>query len=281
MINFKKLEKNDFNDINKYLLLDKTRSCEKIASALMMWRDFYKIEWAIYENTLIVKYGIDDGVAAYMMPVGENVEAVAKALGNATYVGVCKEDIEKIALPNAEITPNRDNFDYIYLAEALATFKGKALHAKKNFLNRFKKTYNYEFTTTPNKKELIEFFKEMDIKYPHSDETGSAELDETIDLIENSELFKLLMGAIKIDGKIIAATIGTRVDDTLYVQIEKADREYIGAYPAIVSEFVSSVDGITYVNREDDLGNEGLRQSKISYKPLYLLEKYVVKNKGL
>lgn len=281
MIKFKKLEKNDFNEINKYLLLDKTRSCEKVASALMMWRDFYKIEWAVYKNTLVVKYGIDDGAVAYMMPIGENVELVARELGEAIYVGVCHEDIEKIAFPNAEIIPNRDNFDYIYSAEALATFKGKKLHSKKNFLNRFKSTYSYEYLSDPDKNELVEFFKEMDVKYPHNDDTGSAELEETIDLIENSELFGVLIGAIKVDGKIIAATIGAKIGDTLYVQIEKADREYIGAYPAIVSEFVKSVDGISYVNREDDLGEEGLRQSKLSYKPLYLLEKYIVKNKGL
>ncbi len=277
MIKFKKLQKDDFNTVKEYLLLDKTRSCEKVAATLMMWRDFYKIEWAIYEKTLIIRY-LDalGGKIAYLTPIGENVEAVVKKLGKVTYSGVCKEDLEKIIDENSEVIPNRNNFDYIYSAQALRTFSGKKLHSKKNFLNRFRKTYNYEFTLSPKKDELVEFFKMIDKKYPHYDETGTAELNETIDMIENSELFGVHIGAITVEGKIVAATVGTKIDDTLYVHIEKADREYIGSYQAIVSEFVSAFDDVEYVNREDDLGDDGLRQSKLSYNPLYLIEKYII-----
>ncbi|MBQ8163082.1 MAG: DUF2156 domain-containing protein [Clostridia bacterium] len=278
MIKFKKLQKDDFNTVNKYLLLDKTRSCEKVGAALMMWRDFYNIEWSIYEQTLIIRYlNEEKDETAYLVPIGENVEKTVQALGKVVYTGVCKENIEKVADKDSEIIPVRDNFDYIYSAEALRTFSGKKLHAKKNFLNRFQKTYKYEFSLSPDKDELIEFFKFIDEKYPHYDETGVAELNETIDMIENSELFGATMGAIKVDGRVVAATVGTKIRDTLYVHIEKADREYAGAYQAIVSEFVKAFDGIEYVNREDDLGDDGMRQSKLSYNPLYLLEKHIVK----
>ena len=76
MINFKKLEKNDIECINKYLLLDKTRSCEKTAGALMMWRDFYKVKWAIYDETLIIKY--DESEESYLLPIGKNVRGTQK-----------------------------------------------------------------------------------------------------------------------------------------------------------------------------------------------------------
>ena len=59
MINFKKIEKKDIECINEYLLLDTTRSCEKTAGAIMMWRDFYDIKWAIFDKTLIIKYDND------------------------------------------------------------------------------------------------------------------------------------------------------------------------------------------------------------------------------
>jgi len=274
MITFKPLKKDDFSTINKYLLLDKTRSCEKTAGALMMWRDFYKIEWAIFDETLIIKYNNEE-TPFYMMPVGANPEGAIEALGNATFVGICKEDLHKFD-KNAEIIPVRENFDYLYEAESFRTYAGKRLHSKRNFVNRFKATYKYEFLFDSDKSELIEFFKEIDKKQPHLDETGKAELDEIIDLLENRELFELHTGAIKVDGKIICATIGTQLHDTLYVNVEKADKDYIGAYPMIASEFAKAFPEALYINREDDLGEEGLRISKLSYKPLCLLEKHEV-----
>ncbi len=275
MIIFKSLEKNDFNLINKYLLLDKTRSCEKTGGALMMWRDFYKIEWAIFDETLIIKYNNEE-TPFYLLPIGANVEGAVRELGSATYTSVCEEDFHKIVDENTEIIPVRENFDYIYEAESFRTFAGKRLHSKRNFLNRFKATYKYEFIFDSDKDELIEFFTEIDKKQPHTDETGSAELDETIDLINSRELFELHTGAIRVDGKIICATIGAQIHDTLYVHVEKADKDYVGAYPMIASEFAKAFPDALYINREDDLGEEGLRISKLSYKPLYLLEKHTV-----
>lgn len=274
MINFKKLEKNDIECINKYLLLDKTRSCEKTAGALMMWRDFYKIKWAIYDETLIIKY--DENPVSYLFPIGKNIKGVIDKIGSATYIGVCSDNLSAFEAYNVEIMPLRDNFDYIYDAESLRTFQGKRLHSKRNFLNRFKATYQYEFIFDGEKTDIIEFFKEIDKKQPHLDETGIVELDETIDMVENRELFCLHTGEIRVNGKIISACVGAQIDDTLYVHIEKADKDYVGSYQAIVSEFAKAFPSAQFINREDDLGEEGLRQSKLSYKPLYLLEKYIV-----
>lgn len=275
MINFKKIEKKDFECINKYLLLDKTRSCEKTGGALMMWRDFYDIKWALFDQTLIIQYNNEEN-PTYLIPMGKNIEGAINALGKATYIGVCKEHLSLFS-SNAEIIPNRDNYDYIYDAKALRTFSGKRLHGKRNFLNRFKASYPYEFILDGNKEDMIRFFKEIDKKQPHYDETGRAELQETIDMINNRELFKLHTGEIRVNGEIVCATVGAQIHDTLYVHIEKADKDYVGSYQAIVSEFASAFPAAEFINREDDLGDEGLRTSKLSYKPLYLLEKYIVK----
>ena len=275
MINFKKIEKEDFKQINKYLLLDKTKSCEKTGGAIMMWRDFYAIEWAIYNETLIIKYNNEE-TPFYLIPIGKDPVGTLKVLGSATYTSVCKEDFYKFEGDSVEIIPVRENFDYIYDAESMRTFAGKKLHSKRNFLNRFKAAYKYDFVLDGDKNDLISFFKEIDIKQPHPDETGAAELSETIDMIENRELFEVHTGEIRVDGKIIAATVGAQIHDTLYVHIEKADKDYSGSYQAIVSEFAKAFPYALYINREDDLGEEGLRTSKLSYKPLYLLEKHTI-----
>lgn len=276
MINFEKIEKKDIECINEYLLMDKTRSCEKTAGAIMMWRDFYDAKWAIFDKTLIIKYDNEE-IPTYLLPIGENVRGAIEKIGKAIYIGVCKEDLPTFDGDDVEIIPYRDNFDYIYSAESLRTFAGKKLHAKRNFLNRFKTSYNYEFILDGDKNDLMGFFREIDKKQPHEGETGVAELEETIDMIENRELFKLHSGEIRVNGKIIAASVGAQIDDTLYIHIEKADKDFVGSYQAIVSEFAKAFPDAKYINREDDLGEEGLRQSKLSYKPLYLLEKYIVK----
>lgn len=273
-MDFKKIEKQDFEEINKYLLLDKTRSCEKIGGAIMMWRAFYDIEWAVYNETLIIKY--NEEKPFYLIPIGKDPRGAVLALGTATYTSVCAQDFDKIEGEGVEIIPNRDNFDYIYEAEKLRTFAGKKLHAKRNFLNRFKSTYKYEFILDGNKTDLSNFFIQIDKKQPHTSDTGQAELSATLDLLENREYYHLRTGEIRVNGQIICATIGTQVDDTLYVQVEKADKDYVGAYQVIVSEFVKAFPTAIYVNREDDLGEEGMRTSKLSYKPLYLLEKHTV-----
>ena len=277
MITFKSLEKDDFSIIGRYLLLDKTRSCEKTAGALMMWRDFYKIEWAIFDETLIIKYNNEEK-PFYMMPIGANVDGAIEALGNVAYTGVCKEHFGKFG-KNAEFIPVRENFDYIYEADSFRTYAGKRLHSKRNFVNRFKATYKYEFLFDSDVDELVEFFEKIDEKQPHLDETGIIELRETIDLLQSKDLLEIHTGTIKVDGQIVAATIGAQIDDTLYINVEKADKDYIGAYPMIASEFAKAFPSALYINREDDLGEEGLRLSKLSYKPLCLLEKYIVINK--
>ena len=277
MIKFKKLEKEDFKTVNRYLLLDKTRSCEKTGGALMMWRDFYKIEWAIFEDTLIIRYNNEEK-PYYLTPIGKNPRKAALELGKACFVGVCNEDISTVSLENSEVVLNRENYDYIYNAESHRTFAGKSLHSKRNFLNRFKAQYKYEFIFDGNAEELCDFFISINEKQPHSDETGAAELAGIIDMVKNRDFFDLHTGEIRVDGKIIAASVGAHIHDTLYVHVEKADKDYVGSYQAIVSEFAKAFPEALYINREDDLGNDGLRQSKLSYKPVYLLEKSIVAN---
>jgi hypothetical protein len=96
-----------------------------------------------------------------MIPIGANPEGAIEALGEAVYVGVCKEDFHKFG-KNAEFEPVRENFDYIYEADSFRTYAGKRLHSKRNFVNRFKTTYKYEFLFDSDEAELIEFFCEID-----------------------------------------------------------------------------------------------------------------------
>ena len=104
-------------------------------------------------------------------------------------------------------------------------------------------------------------------------------------MIKNSfryfEQLKLVGGILRVDGKVVAFTIGEAVnEDVFVVHIEKAYAEINGAYPAINQEFVKhEASQYRYINREEDLGMEGLRKAKMSYRPVILLERYLVTEK--
>lgn len=175
--------------------------------------------------------------------------------------------------------------DYIYLAEKLSTYSGKALHAKKNHCNRFESEHDWAFV--PLTPKLIPQCREMLAAWT---EENAARLDESIGF-EQAAITRLFNvypalgmdgGVLFADQRIVGFTVGEMVSsDTFDVHIEKADTAMNGAYPMVCREFVrlllTRYPGLKYINREDDMGLESLRRSKLSYKPEIILKKYTAR----
>lgn len=183
------------------------------------------------------------------------------------------------------IEADRDNFDYVYLAEKLITLSGRKLHSKKNHLNAFRKLYpEAEYMEiTPEilpacKAELEKWYAAHIEAMPES-VFIPWERDAILELFADWDYFQLKGGAICLDGRIIAFTFGEQLNrDSVVVHVEKADPNIRGAYPAINQGFVEHEwSGMTYINREEDMGQEGLRKAKESYKPEKMIEKYNAK----
>ena len=188
------------------------------------------------------------------------------------------EDIEALFPGVFSFAHKRDNDNYIYSVEKLATLSGKKLHSKKNFVNRFKKenSYSYEKITGENIPECLKVLKDWCIKKECSGGSMDAESCACSLALNNMEALSLKGGALRVDGKLVAFSLGERVtDDTAIIHFEKADYKYKGAFQTINMEFVKNewMD-LSYVNREEDTGDEGLRKAKLSYYPEYLLEMY-------
>ena len=151
-----------------------------------------------------------------------------------------------------DYTEDVNNADYIYLAEKLATYSGKALHGKKNHCNRFEAEYDWRFV--PMTRELIPACMDMLSVWS---EDNAARLDPSI--------------AYEHDAIIRAFD----------VHFEKARVDINGAYPMVYRELTRMLmakhPNLKYMNREDDMGLESLRTSKLSYKPEYLLKKYTAR----
>lgn len=179
-----------------------------------------------------------------------------------------------------EVESDEGGYDYIYNAEDLINLSGKKYHQKRNHLARFNEhPWTYEEITEKNMEECIELSVNL-----YNDKDGytsrSAVLEQLAihTFFDNFEYLGLKGGAIRQDGDIIAFTIGEKINsDTLCIHIEKARGDIQGAYTAINNEFAKhEAKDLRYINREEDLGIEGLRRAKRSYYPAFMVVKHTI-----
>ena len=191
-------------------------------------------------------------------------------------------EIIKEACPEMIFKDDRPNYDYIYLTQDLIDLSGRAYHSKKNHLNYFLKTYDYEYIemTSDMADDAMKFKAEFNARKEvpeHEMEMLRMEEQAMEDVFRNLEKVGYSAGAILIDGKIEAIAIGGQLGrNTITEHVEKANVNYRGLYQAINNEFCRNVASkAKYINREEDMGIPNLRKAKLSYKPVKLLEKYI------
>ena len=252
---------------------------------MYMWSGFFGTEIAPFEGGILIKdhlFGND----LFMTPRGENAAEGLRLIeeyerekgGDLVFNSVDDDDLAVLSAryPAIEIKSYRDYSDYLYLVSDLAEYKGKKYHGQKNHKNRFLKSYpNYEFL--PFGKEdlpaIYAFLEEHKALAPRSKDE-LIEYDACYRLLDAMEELPLLTAMIRVDGKIVAISVGEVLNDTLIIHIEKALAVYNGVYPTMCSLFAEKYGkGLTYVNREDDSGDLGLRTSKMQYHPVALVEK--------
>ena len=188
--------------------------------------------------------------------------------------------------PSFVATDNRDWSDYLYLAEKLRTLAGKKLAGQRNHRNFFTKQYpdwTFEEISSDNIEKAKAFFEEYSQNIQKDSSYFEEERKAVLEVMEHLDCYGFLGGMIMAGDRVVAFSFGEIVGDTLFVHIEKADRQVRGAYQMMVSEFVSHFadERVVYVNREEDVGDPGLRFAKESYHPHLLLSKFTVKRSVL
>lgn len=293
-INFKRAELEDKEVISHYFKHHTSRSCERTFVNVYLWSRHYKVQFAIVEDTLVFK-SQDDGLA-FAFPAGEP-ENVKKAL--EVLMEYSKEQGYPFCMYNVtpdffalleqwypgrfQIEYNEDDADYVYESEKLATLSGKKLHSKRNHVNKFKTEYEGRWSYEPITKDNLEECFQMGLKWRNDngceeDEEKNAEICVTLNSLRLFEELELVGGILRVDGEIVAFTIGEPIcSDTFVVHIEKAYADIPGAYNMINQQFVEhECMNYKYVNREEDTGSEGLRKAKRSYRPVFMVEKGTV-----
>lgn len=262
---------------------------------LYLWHYARHISWAILNDCLIVKtqYPNENPFIFYPIHKQNNLESkkqtilqlqeICKAKGLTFSIHslseVDKTELESLIPDKFDFIYREDRSDYIYSTPELIELKGKKYHKKKTHLNRFVERYafSYEELDSNNLEELILTYQNW---FGKINDTASDGLrNEYVGIIESLKEFHNLDfkgGILRVEGKIIAFSFGEPLNkDTAVIHIEKADIEYQGAYQAINREFLAHTwSAYSLVNREEDLGIEGLRKAKQSYQPLYLQKKF-------
>ncbi len=293
MINFKEITLADKDLIQSFTLAGRHRNCNFSFVNLCSWSFLYHTTFAVESGLLLFRFRIV-GRLVYMMPVGtgsvlpamEILIADAEERGDRfCLLGACesmKAELETTMPGRFTFTGNRDYHDYLYLRADLATLKGKKYQPKRNHINKFKKEYpDYEYKElTPALVPECLRLEEAWCRANGCDE-GQATADERRSMtyaLQHMEALGLVGGVLHVGGQIAAFTYGAPINhDTWDTCVEKADTAVEGSYAMINFEFANHIDEqYTYINREEDLGIEGLRKAKLSYRPAILLEKDIV-----
>lgn len=295
-IQFRRTELEDRDMMHAYFRKYPTRSCERTFANALLWSRHYPVQFAEIENTLVFR-STSHG-EAYTYPAGkaEDVKRTLDFLIGDTkkrhvpfvLYHITPEQFEQIDAwypGRFELELNRDIADYIYESEKLATLAGKKLHAKRNHINKFKATHENWSYETMSEDNLEECFQ-MALKWRNEngceeDEEKNAEMCVTLNSLRLFKKLELTGGILRVNGEIVAFTIGEELsEDTFVVHIEKAFANIQGAYPMINQQFVEhECMKYKYINREEDTGAEGLRKAKLSYRPAFLQEKGIVKER--
>ena len=183
-----------------------------------------------------------------------------------------------------EVSPLPETSDYVYNTSDLAQLAGRKYSKKRNHISQFmRKHENHEYVSVgpENISECLRVFEEWceknesDCRHPDNCERLACK-----ELLDNWDRFELKGGLVRVDGKAEAFTVGEKLnDDMAFVRDEKGNLDIHGVYTFINREFCSRewADNTKYINREEDMGIEGLRKSKKSYLPAFMVNKYLVR----
>lgn len=289
MLNFKNIEIDDYEILKSFLKDNNDLSCENTFTNLLIWQKAYNNMYAVYDGYLFIKSGTGK-YETYSLPFGEDLLE-----GIEIIKAHCKDKMPSFWAQEGDrlnlflenygdeyiVSEVRENFDYIYLQEDLSLLAGKKYHSKRNHISAFSKMFDwhYESVTQNNIKDIKKCYKKWyeENKYRADSEMLFEEQGVTT-LADNMERLGVVGGAIYVGSEVVAFSLGVPINDSIFdIQIEKALKDYLGAYPLINREFAKNeLSNYRLINREDDLGIEGLRKSKLSYKPHMLLKKFIL-----
>lgn len=291
MLEFRVIELSDKDWIKRLLSASDYRGCEYCFANNFAWRRLYETKITRFKDFYIA-CSFASGTPFFIFPSGsgdireaiDEMKRFAEERNSPLVIGSITPDIQRqlteiYGADAFEITVDEDAGDYIYNASDLINLAGKKYHSKRNHLKKFcALDYEYAPLTEKDFDDCISFSTEFYLNSNGYDVRSSVSEQFAINAyFTYFHELDLSGGVLRADGRIAAFTIAERINsDTLGIHIEKADTSFDGAYAAINNFHAKDAAvGYAYINREEDLGLEGLRRAKRSYFPAFILEKNI------
>jgi len=296
-LSLKKITLNDIDELRGYFCSSTNNACDYTVGSTFMWREFFSMEYAVFNNTLIIKSRVifldKDDVTAFYLPMGaDRGGAIAKI---DEYCGLNGLQVAYVVtrgeLPfisdvygDMEMYMDPDWSDYLYRASDITTLGGRKYHGQRNQISHFKReygVYSYEEISSDNIDEVIGFYQALIPTVSKDSDVFVEEQVRALEVLNNYRVYGLPGGLIRVDGSIAAFSIGEICGNTLYIHIEKADLRYKGIYQVMNNEYAKHnvFSGTEFVNRGEDVGDGGLRAAKTAYHPCEMVDKLIVKIK--
>jgi hypothetical protein len=296
MEDFKLIELNDKGVFNYFFSEDPPQTSELTFTNLFMWRHRYRPLWRRWDECLLMILSPLDGEPFGLPPVGPGnkraaLDFLTKSLEELSdVVRICRVGKnfvdEHVDSTRYEVVEDPDNSDYVYLAEDLIELAGNKYHSKKNHINKFSKAYDFEYRNLDL--DLVHCCLNLQESWCEVKDCGEnpallAEDMAIYEAMKNYEELDYKGGVILIDSCVQAFALGEMLNpDTAVIHVEKANPDIPGLYAVINQLFCKEAwSGAKYINREQDLGLDGLRKAKKSYYPHHMARKFTLKPKTL
>jgi len=291
---FKPLTLADREIFRKILWDYQAETSELTFTNLFMWQSHYGYQWSLDRDRLVMVGAMAGGEAWALPPLGPPPRAdlcrrVLAWLRDGR--GVADPAIERAdprlaaevaGHPDFLVEPIRDHFDYVYRSEDLINLAGGPYNAKRNHINSLARSYRFRYE--PLGEEYLSACLYLcarwcQVKRCDQDLSLMGEWEAIGAALANFQALQLQGGVILINDRVEAFTCGELLNEaTAVIHLEKANPEVRGLYAVINQEFCRQAwAGVPFINREQDLGEAGLRTAKMSYHPHHLVEKFRIR----
>lgn len=260
------------------------RISELSFAGLYLFRKAHEYKLAKIAGSIVVIGTGYDGSVYFLPPFGGETATALNVLfadGLPLYGADDAFVARHLSVHSAQIEEKRDSFDYLYLREELALLPGSRFHKKKNRIHYFTSRHDYTVELLTNT-HVIGCLSLLN-RWHHSsrDESGRSlllEVEATSEALHSAGILGLSGIVILVDGEVAAFAIGEQLNkETAVCHFEKADPFSEGLYQLVNREFAKMLfQECRYLNREQDLGEMGLRSAKLSYHPVELVKKYLI-----
>lgn len=303
MLEFSPVTLKDHSSLDPFLKEYGSASCQHSFPAMLGLKAKYGDEFCFVDDVLFIHRSLldHDGFRVYLAPLGnisrdfdrnisillDDAHCHHARVSFETVTGEFKDMLSSAMPDTFEADYVRDMSEYLYSVSDFSRLSGKALAAKRNRVGAFFSAYSgrvrIEDINSSNIGDVHEFtLRWFEEKMVSDHDLGLESEFKAIPVyLDNFDLLGFKGVSVYLDNSLVGYAAGFPLSsDTMDEVIEKGRRDITGIYQLLCHEFATRCSrDFLFVNREEDLGVEGLRRSKLSYGPVRLLDKYIVREK--